>query len=469
MADGLEAVFVSECLGLRAKTNSGKDVQVTASDDDSPRNLRKGFSTGTAMAAAACAALRRALTGEAPAVVAVKLPMGFYLPIPVASSGTDGRRVWASVVKDGGDDPDVTHRAKIVVSVAAGRTLPAACSSSGKPSERAGVLLVAGEGVGRVTKPGLPIPPGEPAVNPVPRRCLMENLAEEWRRWKHLVRPIQTAEANGVGEEPPWGSDRSVADPKGPPVWLPFPEDSGCNGVFLEVTVSVPGGEALARRTLNPRLGILGGISILGTTGIVRPFSHEAYEETIRSALRVARAAGATTVVLTTGGKSEKGVRALRPDLPLEVFVQVADFFAFSVEESRRLGFRAVVHGAFFGKVVKMAQGHRYTHAHRVPLDLKPLARRAAALGHEASFCEALAAANTARHALELLKAAEAHDVIESICRDAVAASRVFSGGRLHTELLLFDYDGRLIARAGDSRIDCREDSARAVRAGAAG
>ncbi len=456
-------------LPLAGQDHSGKDVQVTA-PDGSPRNLRKGFSTGTAMAAAARAALRRALTGEAPAVVAVKLPMGFYLPVPVASSGADGRRVWASVVKDGGDDPDVTHRANIVVSVAAGRTAPAACSSShGKPPERAGVLLVAGEGVGKVTKPGLPIPPGEPAVNPVPRRWLVENLAEEWRRWKHLARPIQTAETNGVAEEPAWAAGRSASDPRGPRVWLPFPEGSGCNGVFLEVTVSVPGGEALARHTLNPRLGILGGISILGTTGIVRPFSHEAYEETIRSALEVARAAGGSTVVLTTGGKSEKGVRALRPDLPPEVFVQVADFFAFSVEESRRLGFRAVVHGAFFGKVVKMAQGHRYTHAHWVPLDLRPLARRAAALGHEASFCEALAAANTARHALELLKAAEAHDVIESTCRDAVAASRGFSGGRLHTELLLFDYDGRLIARAGDSRIACREDSAGAVRKGAAG
>ena len=140
------------------------------------------------------------------------------------------------------------------------------------------------------------------------------------------------------------------------------------------VEIEVPRGEELARHTLNPRLGILGGISILGTTGIVKPFSNEAYEQTIQAALSVAASSACGTVVLSTGGKSERFARDLFQELPPEAFVQIADFFSFAVKEARRFGFTRIIHSLFFGKAIKMAQGHPYTHAHSVPLDLDFLA-----------------------------------------------------------------------------------------------
>jgi cobalt-precorrin-5B (C1)-methyltransferase len=189
----------------------------------------------------------------------------------------------------------------------------------------------------------------------------------------------------------------------------------------------------------------VGGISILGTTGIVKPFSHEAYEETIQTALSVAASGGCREVVLSTGGKSERFAREVLSGRPAEAFVQVADFFAFSVAEARRMGFAGVVHSAFFGKVVKMAQGHAYTHAHKVPLDLNPVAGLAREMGYDEDLCRELASANTARHALELLFSGGAADVVTAVARGALKESRRLAGERLSVRLLLFDYDGALL------------------------
>lgn len=213
----------------------------------------------------------------------------------------------------------------------------------------------------------------------------------------------------------------------------------------LRVEIEVPKGSELARHTLNPRLGIVGGISILGTTGIVKPFSHTAYEETIQAALSVAASNRCPHVVLSTGGKSERFAQELLPDLPVEAFVQIADFFAFSVQEAHRMGFQGLIHSAFFGKVVKMAQGHAYTHAHRVSLDLSPLADLAASLGYDGSFCRSLARANTARHALELLRGRNAQNVIRGVAVQALDQSARLVEYRLPLRLLVFDYDGTLL------------------------
>ncbi|MFZ2447155.1 MAG: cobalt-precorrin-5B (C(1))-methyltransferase CbiD [Syntrophobacteraceae bacterium] len=389
--------------------------------------LRRGFSTGTAAVAAAVAALRCLVSGSAPPVVAVRLPSGVYLPVTIARCRAEGGFASATVIKDGGDDPDITNRAEIccgVRLVADGGVTPD------------GVFLIAGEGVGVVTKPGLPVRPGEPAINPVPRRMFADNLFREMLAGE--PGRIRALALVGTRKEGRAG------------VFVPFdsalPEELA--GMGLEVTVEAPGGEALARHTLNPRLGIVGGISILGTTGIVKPFSHEAYEDTIHAALSVAASNGCSTAVLSTGGKSEKFARELISDEPSEAFVQIADFFAFSVREARRFGFRRIVHSVFFGKAVKMAQGHDYTHAHKAALDLELLAGMAGKLGYDAAFCRELASANTARHALEIIFERGAVEIVEAVAEKALARSAHLAGQGASLRLLLFDYNGDLLMDA---------------------
>jgi cobalt-precorrin-5B (C1)-methyltransferase len=396
--------------------------------------------------AAARAALRFWLTGEEPKVIGVRLPFGGFLPVSIAGSGLEAEGAWASVIKDGGDDPDVTHGAELKARIRcfsyereelSRSGFAVSCGSHG--AERGGICLIAGEGVGVVTKAGLPVRMGEPAVNPAPREMLARNLAEELLRW---LPKVFEKESNGAGE----GRELSGAPSKSY-VFLPFDDSSEyLANVFVEVEVAAPKGAELAKHTLNPRLGIVGGISILGTTGIVRPFSHEAYEETIHAALAVARANGCRDVVLSTGGKSEHFARDLLRGLTPEAFVQIADFFSFGVREVSTMGFSGLVHSAFFGKVVKMAQGHAYTHAHKVSLDLAPLAQLAAERGYDELLCRDLTTANTARQALELLLARGAMDVIDGVARQALEQSRSIAGTGLSVRLLLFDYDGTLLA-----------------------
>ncbi len=401
--------------------------------------LRSGYSTGTALAAGARAALRFELSGLRPRVIAVRLPGGLFLPVPVASLERSENGVRAVVIKDGGDDPDVTHGAEIHVRLRlVNPNQPVSPASVSLPERLASVCLIAGPGVGRVTKPGLPVAVGEPAVNPVPREMLLLNLREEWRQgW--------------VGHSERWDGSigHSWRPPPLPHLWIDDAWDGSASfGMIAEVEVSVPRGVELARHTLNPRLGIVGGISILGTTGIVKPFSHEAYEETILAALTVARSNGCDRVVFSTGGKSEKFARGLLGGMPSEAFIQVADFFAFSVQAARSLGFREIVHSVFFGKAVKMAQGHAYTHAHRVAMDLKPLSELARDAGHGARLVEALEQANTAQHALNLHQEHGALEVVESIVRQALAQSARLAGPGLEVRLLLFDSGGSLLAEA---------------------
>lgn len=390
--------------------------------------LRCGFSTGTAATAAARAALRHVITGEASRCVAVRLPMGFFLPVLVSGSHLTDDGAWASVIKDGGDDPDVTHHAEIQALV---KWVPAKCVKA--EVDFPVICLVAGEGVGIVTKPGLPVRIGEPAVNPVPRMMLAENLTEELLLWD--LKKLCLAESAN------WN-----VPPGKPHVFLPFSRSADLlDEIMLEVEIKVPRGVELARYTLNPRLGIIGGISILGTTGIVKPFSHEAYKETIQAELSVAASNGCTTIVLSTGGKSERFARRLLNDWPEEAFIQIADFFAFALEEARLKGFERVVLSLFFGKAVKMAEGHPYTHAHTVPLDLAPLAGQARAAGYPPAFCTELAGANTAREALDLLLANRADDLIRTIALGVLGQSSRIIGNSMTVRVFLFDYEGSLL------------------------
>ncbi len=415
--------------------------------------LRCGFSTGTAATAATLAALRCLITGISTDVTAVRLPSGIYLATPVASCQTNGSTARASVVKEGGDDPDVTNGAEIRARVA----LFCRSHQEGggqRPDSR--IVVLAGRGIGTVTKPGLPVLPGEPAINPVPRRMLSENITLELLRCDPFVLEAvlqKSSQSGHTGLE--W--ERAQTSGGKASVRLPLYEASNPDRLFtlpheflIQVEIEAPKGEELARHTLNPRLGITGGISILGTTGIVKPFSHEAYEQTIQAAFSVAASNCPGTAVLSTGGKSERYAKQRFPDLAPEAFIQIADFFSFSVGEAVRFGFSTIVHSVFFGKAVKMAIGHPYTHAHAASMDLEFLAQVARGLGHTDNFCRELASANTARHALEIIAAKGACDIVESIARKAAQQSERLCGRAARIRLLLFDYDGKLLAEVGE-------------------
>ncbi|ADK85820.1 cobalamin biosynthesis protein CbiD [Desulfarculus baarsii DSM 2075] len=355
------------------------------------RRLRTGFSTGTAAAAAAKAATLTAL-GQAPAKVEVSLPDGGRLEIAVSQCRLLApAQALAVVIKDAGDDPDVTNKAAIRASV---RLLPAGDGA-------AEVRVLGGDGVGLVTRPGLPVAPGAPAINPVPRQ-MIEKAVRQAVAW---AAPGATLTA--------------------------------------EVVVSVAGGQELARHTLNPRLGVVGGISILGTTGLVKPFSHQAYTETIDLCLSVATAAGLSEVVLTTGGKSEKWAQALRPDLPEAAMIQIADFFGYALAACAKAGLRQVGLVSFFGKAVKQASGLEYTHARQAVMDLAQLAEWLGQAGLDQAAAQSVAQANTARHALDLLRELGRLELVSQVGRRMLTAAEHWAGPGLRPWAVVLDYDGQ--------------------------
>lgn len=351
------------------------------------KSLRSGFTTGTAATAAAQAALERLLGGRMPGIARIVLPTGQRLKIAVhACRSVDHRTAVCSVIKDAGDDPDVTHGAEVGARVT--------WRKSAGPSS---VVIRGGVGVGVVTKAGLEVAVGQSAINPGPqamiRRAVLQVLA-----------------------------------------------DHGLQGK-VEVEVFVPKGEALARRTLNARLGIAGGISILGTTGIVRPLSHEAYTATIRAALSVARAAGLKKVVLTTGRRSERYARQCWPRLPEEAFVQIGDYFAAALEMAADHDFDGVILAVFFGKAVKMAQGIPHTHARSADLTMEKLADWTLALSSDPLLAGQVAGANTARHVFDLIKA-DCPALIEKVGREIVRTATAFGGDKLAVDGMIFGFDG---------------------------
>jgi cobalt-precorrin-5B (C1)-methyltransferase len=355
--------------------------------------LREGFTTGSAAAAAARAATLFALNGEAPAVVDIPLPPPHEgrLSIPIASVAEDGLAVRAAVIKDGGDDPDATHGARIEAQV----TLDPAFSGVGPH-----VLIGGGAGVGRVTLPGLPVPVGQAAINPCPleqiRKSVLEVLPDYFK------------------------------------------------GIAL-VVIEVPGGEGIAKHTLNPRLGIAGGISILGTGGIVRPYSHGAWAECVARSLDVAKAAGHTCAVMTTGRRSERFFQERHPFAPEVCLVQAADFFAHALRAAAERSFSTVIWAVFFGKLVKQAQGFENTHARKAELDFGLLARWAGEAGADEVAQSAIAQANTAAQALALLPEGVGRRLTALLVARAKAAALEHAAGSLDVRYVVFDLDGGLL------------------------
>lgn len=361
------------------------------------KKLREGFTTGSAAAAAARAATLFALTGEAPQEVDIPLPPPHpadqgRLRIPIAGVAEDGLGVRAAVVKNAGDDPDATHGARIEAHV----TLDPAFSGVGPH-----VLIGGGAGVGRVTLPGLPIAVGQAAINPGPLEQIRLSVLEV------------------------------------------LPDDF--KGIAL-VVIEVPGGEDMARHTLNPRLGVTGGISILGTGGVVRPYSHEAWAECVCRSLDVARAAGHACAVMTTGRRSERFFQERHPFAPDICLVQAADFFAHSLRAAAERGFTTVIWAVFFGKLVKQAQGFENTHARAAELDFGLLAGWAGEAGADVDAVAAIAGANTASQALALLPADVVRGLTALLVRRAKAAAARHlaqrAGKGLDVRYVVFDLGG---------------------------
>ena len=305
--------------------------------------LRTGWTTGTCASAAAKAAATALDTGEIQVTVEVGLPDGQRVRFPVDECTlTRGEQAQAVVVKDAGDDPDVTHGARLTATV--------------RWRDQPGIMLDGGVGVGVVTKPGLGLELGGPAINPVPRAMITQAVSEA--------------------------------------------VDLGKAGV--SVVISVPDGERMARKTTNARLGIIGGISILGTTGIVRPFSTASWRASVEQAISVLAAQGEDTVVLCTGGRTEKGAMKLLPELPEVCFVEVGDFTGAALRQAVQHQLRRVVFVGMAGKLTKLAAGVLMTHYTRSKVDLALLGTITQTVGGTQDLAAQTAKANTARHAAEL-------------------------------------------------------------------
>ncbi len=371
-------------------SNTGEKIR--KGDSRRKRGHRSGFTTGACAAAAARAATLALVTGKVPANIRCSLPNGQEVEFPVHEGRIESGTARAVIIKDAGDDPDATNGAHLTADV---RRLTQAAGQ---------ILLKGGPGVGTVTKEGLGLEVGGPAINPVPRRSIEENVGAV------------------AGEL--------------------LAQDG------LEITISVPGGEDMAKKTLNARLGILGGISILGTTGIVRPYSTAAFRASVVQAIDVAANQGQTSIVFTTGGRSEKFAMRQLPELDEPCFVQMGDFVkaAFQTAIARKM--QNVYVGAMAGKLTKMGQGLAVTHAWKAAIDRDLLADCAREIGAAPDLIEQIRSAETARFAAERLAALGLSvDFHRALAHKAIRSLKACYPGPYRLTMLVCDFDGNFIVR----------------------
>lgn len=364
-----------------------------------PAGLRYGWTTGACATAATTAAYTALLTGEFPDPVQIELPKGHRPAFALDRHELGTQVATAGVVKDAGDDPDVTHGALVLATVRPG-------------APGSGVEFRAGPGVGTVTKPGLPLAVGEPAINPVPRRLMREAVAG-------------VAAAHG-----------------------------GSGDVVLEI--SVVDGAELARHTWNPRLGILGGLSILGTTGVVVPYSCAAWIDSIRRGVDVARAVGHRHVAAATGSTSENTARRLY-GLPEDACLDMGDFAGAVLKYLRRHPIPRLTVAGGIGKLSKLGAGHLDLHSGRSQVDLRALADAVRAEGVDAGggagvgseAADEVLASNTALDALQRCQAL-GFDLGGLVARQALAtAEEMLRGAPVRTDVVVIDRAGTIVGRAG--------------------
>lgn len=357
---------------------------------DEKSKLRRGWTTGACATAATKAALELLITGNAPDPVEITLPKGERPGFALALEERSETHARVGIIKDAGDDPDVTHGAMIVSTVRYGLA-------------GSGITFAAGEGVGTVTKAGLPIAPGEPAINPVPRRMMSEIVAEAAARF-------------------------SVAHD-------------------FVIEISVPEGQTLAKHTWNPRLGIVGGISILGTTGVVHPFSCSAWIHSIHRGIDVARANNFERIAGATGSTSEAAAQT-HYGLSDIAMIDMGDFAGGMLKYLRANPVPNVVVAGGFAKMCKLAQGYLDLHSGRSQVDFRWLADRAGKLGASPALCKQINGANTAAEVLGLCNDAGipiAQDIAE---RARLTATNVLGESDINIDTLIVDRAGSIIAKA---------------------
>lgn len=347
--------------------------------------LRAGFTTGTCAAAAAKAAVLQLYTPEEITEITVETPAGIRLTLPLAFTERGAGFVRVGVQKDAGDDPDVTHQALVVAE---------AC-----PRPQEGIALLGGKGVGRVTKAGLAVPPGEPAINPGPRA------------------QIQAAV-------------RSVLPP----------------GAGVTITISVPGGAELARRTLNRELGIVGGISILGTTGLVEPMSADAFRRALLPQIDIALAAGYRRLVLTPGKMGKRNALAHLP-VAEEAVVVTSNFIGYLLKACAARGVHEVLLYGHLGKLVKVAAGIAETHSAVADARREILVAHAALSGLPLSVLQDLMTHNTAEETAAYLLHHGQHQLLRNLARAVARRAEKMAGGNLRVGCILLNLAGEQIAR----------------------
>ncbi|MEM9655064.1 MAG: cobalt-precorrin-5B (C(1))-methyltransferase CbiD [Actinomycetota bacterium] len=370
------------------------------------KGLRTGWTTGTCASAAARAAAEWLVTGAAPEAVEVGLPSGDRVSFPTADVDPDTpHRV--AIIKDAGDDPDCTDGAHVTAQVAWAEDAAPADVADGADTGRAvtadhdadanggtdTVTLLGGDGVGTVTKPGLGLPVGGPAINPVPARMIRAAIAEV--------------------------TDRPVV-----------------------CTISVPGGQKMAEKTSNARLGIEGGISILGTTGIVKPFSTASYRASVVQQIDVAAAQRLDTVVLATGSRSDRWAQEAWPDLPPVAFVEVGDFTGIALRRAAGDGIAQVRFVGMAGKIAKLAAGVMMTHFHRSKVDTDLLETVAKQVGAGETVVAAATETNTARHFAEVCLAENEPAALTVLCEMAAERCRAHTGDELAVTVTMVDFAG---------------------------
>ena len=353
--------------------------------------LRNGWTTGACATAAAKAAVQALLTGSFEENVTITLPGGEKPTFILSSQALGEDQASAGIIKDAGDDPDVTHGAEIIVTVR-----PARVGS--------GITFKAGEGVGMVTLPGLPVAVGEPAINPAPRKMIIA-----------AVQSVAQAQAE-------------AAD--------------------FEITVSIPGGEVLAEKTMNGRLGIIGGLSVLGTTGIVKPYSCSAWIHSIHSGIDVARATGLTHIAAATGKTSETAIKALY-GLDNSALIDMGDFAGGLLKYLRHHPMERLTMAGGFAKLTKLAQGHMDLHSSRSQLDFGDLVDDLKELGADEAALKAASGSKTAMAVLDIARdqGLALADRIAGRAREKALAA--LNGG-VQVEVCIFDRAGQLVGRAGE-------------------
>jgi len=358
-------------------------------DTESKKKLRTGFTTGSCATASSKAGILSIINQKKIEQIDIILPKRSKLDIQINSCEFTTNTAKCSVIKDGGDDPDVTHGAEVFVDVEL-------TDNIGK------IEIDGGEGVGRVTKPGLGLEIGSAAINPTPKKMILENVTEISK---------EILEKNGI-----------------------------------MIKVSVPNGKELGPKTDNPRIGIMGGISILGTSGIVIPYSTASFAAAIRQQIAVVSSMNDDNVVLTTGGRSEDFARAII-ELPDHSFIQMGDFSGYTIKQCAKQGLKKAYVAGFIGKLAKMAAGVKQTHVKGGKVDMKFLSELAKRCDAKSDTISKILGANTARNVQEIIMEDKVDGFFDEVTKEACNQMRQHSEEKIPVEVILFDFDGKVLSR----------------------